>query len=81
MARPRRRVTTAPVPGADPTPQLVPGRDGQPDRRIGEPAGEDRPDAWGDRAVEYDDGLVVRSDSANGSNDAALRENVPPHNV
>ncbi|RRJ87463.1 hypothetical protein EG850_03950 [Gulosibacter macacae] len=82
MSRPRRRVTTAPVPGADPTPQRIPARAGEPERINAVLAAEDRSDSWGDAEVVFDDDTtVVRRDEASGSNDAALIENVPPHNV
>ena len=72
---PRRRVRTAVPPGSDPTPPRLELGDGGPEVVRAELAAEDRPEAWGD------DGPEVRPDDASGSNDAALRENTPPHHV
>lgn len=66
--RPRRRVRTAPPPGSDPTPQRFEPADGGPAVIRAEPAAEDRPSAWGER-------------DSGDSNDARIRENIPPHNV
>ncbi|WP_311478264.1 hypothetical protein [uncultured Gulosibacter sp.] len=77
MAKPQRRVRTNPVPGADPTPQRF-ERDGR-TQILGESAGEDRLERWGDFDTERS--LEVRDDYASDSNDARLLADLPPHNV
>jgi hypothetical protein len=56
-------VSTAPVPGSDPTPQALP--EGAPVR-----ATADTDEAWGDRAAKP---------GAAGPNDDRLKQDVPPH--
>ena len=69
--KPRRRVTTAPPAGSDPTPQSVDGR-----REPAVLAGEDSPAAWGDADVRYADDRV---ESPRDPNDDRLRADKPPH--
>lgn len=79
MTRPRRRIRTEPVPGADPTPQRFERADGTREI-VAVPAGEDRLEAWGGREVILDeDAPAVHADSASSANDEDLRDNVPPH--
>ena len=59
----RRRASTAPVPGSDPTPQAA--SDGTPVR-----AAEDTEQAWGDRPP---------GSAASGPNDDRLKRDKPPH--
>lgn len=59
VRRTSRRAQLPAVPGTDPTPQAVPKQTDAPVR-----AGEDTPQAWGDRS---------------DSNDDRLKLDVPPH--
>lgn len=80
MARQPRRVRTEPKPGVDPTPQKFPATPGRPESIRATPAEEDRLGAWGEPVSQADEELITRDDSVD-SNDARLRENIPPHNV
>ena len=63
----RRRASTAPVPGSDPTPQAA--REGTPVR-----ASEDTDQGWGEKPAPSGN-----RPGASGPNDDRLREDVPPH--